>query len=488
MALTVNAPSSNVVQQYHGLQWISKNSSVIKPEYRRMAFEKYGKGVGAMDIFRSINNVVDVPNQTINLFLKESKLPTITLGAAISVGSAGANISVTLASTDYDTNDNGPLRVGDDIYIPKAYCATGTTSDRAYRVMSKTGSDENATYTCTPYAKDGGFYTTASRILTEVPNGTELIIGPNSFAAGSAQPRGVTDTFETITFRPRIMKETVDLEGGQVAQMFYEATGYEANKGVLNSALMDAEFRLDVKESRFFFMGEYADNTGLVETSESGVSNAIVSGAGMWPHADKYGMALSYSGDFILDNLYDAGILQQSKGITSGTSVFMVGPELGRDVESAALDFIQAYSGGTDLLDKVKQELGISVNSFQFDGRTYVIWRPDELADPTGAGLNINGTYTYTWATAGLIVPSGNVTVPNFLGRANASIPNVQIGYVNHNGEDRKRVLSFSPGVTGVQGYGNTAVSSYDGMHAYWLVQMTPLFALPEQWVRVYKS
>src|SRR3972149_7061082 len=184
----------------------------------------------------------------------------------------------------------------------------------------------------------------------------------------------------------------------------------------------------------------------------------------MWPHADKYGMGLSYTGYFILEHLYDAGILQQSKGITAGTSIFMVGPELGRDVESAALDFIQAYSGGTDLLDKVKSELGIKVNSFLFDGRTYVIWRPDELADPTGAGLNINGSYTYTWATSGLIVPNSNVTVPNFLGRANASIPNVQIGYVNHNGEDRKRVLNYSPGVTGVQGYGNIAVSSYDGM------------------------
>lgn len=488
MALTVNAPASNVVQQYHGLQWITKNSTVVKPEYRRMAFEKYGKGVGAMDIFRSIGNVVDVPNQTINLFLKESKLSTITLGAEISTGSAGANITVTLAAGDYDTNDNGPLRVGDDIYIPKAYLTAGTTADRAYRVMSKSGSDENATYTCTPYAKDGAFYTTASRIVTAVPSGTELIIGANSFAAGTGQPAGLTDTFETITFKPRILKESVDLEGGQVAQMFYEATGYEANKGVLNSALLDAEFRLDVKESRFFFMGEYADNTALVQTSESTVSNSIVSGAGMWPHADKYAMAQSYTGDFILDNLYDSGILQQSKGITSGTSLFMVGPELGRDVESAALDFIKEYSGGTDLFDKVKAELGITVKSFLFDGRTYVIWRPDELADPTGAGLNINGTYTYTWATSGLIVPQSNVTVPNFLGRANASIPNVQIGYVNHNGEDRKRVLNFKLGVHGLQGYSNMVASDYDGMHAYWLVQMTPLFALPEQWVRVYKA
>ena len=366
---------------------------------------------------------------------------------------------------------------------------TGTTSDRAYRVMSKTGTDENATYTCIPYAKDLGFYTVASRIYTEVPSGTELIIGANSFAAGTAQPAGMTDTFETITFKPRILKESVDLEGGQIAQMFYEATGYEAQKGVLNSALMDAEFRFDVKESRYFFMGEYADNAAaLVQTSESTVSNAIVSGAGMWPHADKYAMGLSYSGDFILDNLYDAGILQQSKGLTAGTSIFMVGPELGRDVESAALDFIAQYSGGTDLLDKVKAELGITVKSFVFDGRTYVLWRPDELADPTGAGLNINGTYTYTWATSGLIVPNGNVTVPSFLGRSNASIPNVQIGYVNHNGEDRRRILDFQLGVHGISGYPNTVSSSYDGMHAYLLAHMTPLFALPEQWVRVYKA
>lgn len=487
MAVTVNAPTSQAVQQYYGLQWVSKNSDIIMPEVRRQAYQKYGKGVGARDIYFANKNVVDVPNQTITVGLKDSPLGAIKLGSAISTGAAGADITVVLDSTMYDTNNNGPLRVGDDIYIPKDYLYTGTTEARAYRVTSVSGSGAAAEYTCKPYAKDGGFYTVASRIATAVPSGSVLMVGANSFAVGTAQPAGMTDSWDSISFKPRILKETVDYEGGQVAQSFYDYTGYNTNKGVLNSGVLDAEFRLDVKESRYFFLGEANDNSTMTQTSESGVANLVVSGGGMWPHASKYGQAQSYSGDFVLDNLYDSGILQQSQGITSGTSVFMVGPELARDVETSALDFIKQYSGGSDLLNSAKNELGIDVKAFTIDGRTYVLWRPDELADPTGMGININGTYTYSMATSGLIVPNMNVTVP-FNGQPNVTIPNVQIGYVNKNGENRRRVMKVNPGVNGLDGYGDQANSSYDGLHVYMLVHMTPIFALPHQWVRVYKA
>ena len=483
---TVNAPTSQVVQQYFGLQWVSKNSDIIMPEVRRQAYEKYGKGIGARDIYFANKNVVDVPNQTITVGLKDSPLAAIKLGSAISTVAAGADITAVLDSTMYDTNDNGPLRVGDDIYIPKEYLATGTTEARAYRVASVSGTGAAAQYTCKPYAKDLGFYSVASRVTTAVPSGTVLMIGANSFAAGTAQPAGMTDSWDSISFKPRILKETVDYEGGQVAQSFYDYTGYNANKGVLNSGVLAAEFRLDVQESRYFFLGEANDNSTMTQTSESGVANLVVSGAGMWPHAGKYGQALSYSGDFVLDNLYDAGILQQSQGITSGTSVFMVGPELARDVETSALDFIKTYSGGSDLLSNAKNELGIDVKAFMLDGRTYVIWRPDELADPTGMGININGTYTYAMASSGLIVPNMPVTVP-MNGQPNVTIPNVQIGYVNKNGENRRRVMQVNPGVNGL-GYGDQANSSYDGLHVYMLSHMTPIFALPNQWIKVYKA
>ena len=486
---TVNAPSSNVVTQYFGMHWISKNSSIIKPEVRAEAYKKYGKGVGARDIIFAAGKVIDVPNQDITIFQKESPLAVIKLGSAISAGSAGADITVVLDSTMYDTNDNGPLRVGDDIIIPAAYQASGVTSDRAYRVTSISGTGAAAEYTCKPYAKDGTYYTTASRIVTEVPSGTVLMIGANSFAAGAGQPAGQTDTWETMTFKPRIVKETVDYEGGQIAQSFYPATGYDANKGVLNAGILQAEFALDVKESRAFFSGEWSDNTTMTQTSESGVANAVVSGGGMWPHADVYAQKLSYSGDFVIDNLYDVGLIQQSQGIVSGgRNIFMVGPEIGRDVETSALDYIKAYSGGTDLLDKVKKELGIDVQAFMIDQRTYVLWRPDELADPTGLGVNINGTYTYNMANSGLIIPDAKVTVGQFMNQKNVSIDNVQLGYVNKNGENRRRVLSYKLGVNGVEGFGNQVSSEYDGLHAYMLSHMTGIFALPSQWVQVYKS
>jgi hypothetical protein len=486
MSISVNAPSSNVVSQYYGLQWITKNSSVIKPEYRRQLYEKYGKGVGARDIFFVAESIVDVPNQVINTFQKEAPLFVVKLGSAISTGSAGTDITVILDSTCYDSSDNGPLRVGDDIYIPTTYLTAGTLLPRAYRVTSISGTGASAEYTCKPYAKDGGFYTTASRIVTEVPAATYLMIGANSFAAGTGQPAGQTDTLETLSFYPRILKESFDIEGGQIAQSFYEATGMEGSKALLNQALMETEFKLDVKESRFFTFGERTDNSTMTQTSESTVSNAVVSGAGLFPHADKYGQKLSYTGDFVLDNLYEVGILQASQGITNGTSVVMVGQELGRDVEADAYELIKGYSGGTDLLDKVKKEFGLDVNAFFFDGRTYVIWRPSELADPTGAGLYTGTDYAYNYATMGLVVPKTNVTM-DFMGQRNKTFPNVQIGYVNRNGENRRRVLSYNKGVNGIEGMGQDVSSGYDGVHGYMLAHMTPIFALPSQWVLMYK-
>jgi len=490
MSITVNAPSSNVVTEYHDLQWITKNSAIVKPEVRAELYKKYGMGVGARDLIFAAGNVIDVPNQTITIGLAESPLSVITLFDAIAVGAAGENITIHLAATCFDANGNGPLRAGDDVYIPKTYQNAACTSDRAYRVYTvSSDATTSKDYVCQPYANAGTYYTTPSEIATEVPAGTVLFIGANSFAPGTAQPAGLADTFETRTFSNRILKESLDFEGGEIAKSFYEFSGYEGNKALLTRNIAKAEFRLDVKEARAFFYGEWADNTSMVQTSEGSVSNAVPSFGGMWPHADVYAQKLSYAGDFTIDNLYDVGILQQSKGVVAGgVNLFLAGPELGRDVEKSALDYIKAYSGGTDLLDKVKKEIGIDVQAFSINHRTYVLWEPGELADPTGVGLlDSSGDGVYSIATAGLVVPHTNVTVGSFNGQKNVSIPGVQLGYVNHNGENRRRVIQYLKGVNGVAGFGSDVASAYDGFHLYMLTHMTGIFAIPDMWVQIYK-
>jgi hypothetical protein len=198
---------------------------------------------------------------------------------------------------------------------------------------------------------------------------------------------------------------------------------------------------------------------------------------------------LSYAGDFVIDNLYDVGMLQQSRGVVAGgVNLFMVGPELGRDVEKSALDYIKAYSGGTDLLDKVKKEIGIDVQAFNLNHRTYVIWEPAELADPSGFGLlDSTGTNVYSAASSGLVIPHTNVTVGNFNGQKNVTIPGVQLGYVNHNGENRRRVIGRQLGMNGIEGFGDVISSSYDGWHIHMLVHMTGIFANPDNWVQIVK-
>lgn len=485
MSVTINSPASNLVVEYHDGQWISKNSAIVKPEIRAELYKKYGEGVGARDIIFAAGNVIDVPNQTITIGLAESPLPVVIVGTEIAAGAAGANITLKLDATCFDANGNGPLRVGDEILIPKEYQAATCTTDRVYRVYSiSSDATTSKEYVCQPYAHGGNYYTVKSQIVTAIPVGTELAIVANSFAPGTDQPAGMADTFETRTFSNKILKESLDFEGGQIAKSYYEFTGYEGQLGLFKQNLAKAEFRLDVKEARAFFYGEWADNASMVQTTQASVSAAVPSFGGMWPHADVYAQKMTYAGDFTIDNLYDAGILQQSQGVVGGTNIFMVGPELGRDVEKSALDYIKNYSGGTDLLDKVKKELGIDVQAFMVNGRTYVLWQPKELADPTGVGLlKSAGESAYSIGTAGLIVPHTNVTVGEFNGRKNVSIPGVQLGYVNHNGENRRRVIGRLKGMAD----GGDVATGYDTSKFYMLVHMTGIFAIPDQWVRVSK-
>jgi len=486
MSVTIAKTTSEIVASYWGTGWVSKNSAIVKPEYRKQLYEKWGKGIGMADFYRMAGRTEDVPNQTIYIVQKEAPLATVTTLGAISTGDAGAGISFKIATTDYDTSYNCPLRAGDEVLIPTAYQYVGCRIPRAYRVMSISGSTNDKTFACEPFA-EAATYVTDSQIVTAVPTGTELAVTTNSFAVGTGQPAGMTDDFTTMTFKPRIVKESSDIEGGQVAQSFYEASGFEATKGLLNAATMQMEFGLDVKENRAFSFGEWSDNTALIQTAESTASNSIVTGGGLWPHADKYAQIKSYSGTFVIDDLYDVKYLQEAQGLVGTDNLLIVGPQLCIDVEKAALDYINQFSGGTDLLNKAKQELGVDITAFRVTGRTFYMFEPAELKDPTGVGININGTYTYEYPNMGLVVPNTKATVTRN-GRANVTMDNVVLGYVNHNGENRRRILKWKVGVHGYEGFGNQVASDYDGIHAYMLSQFTPMFCLPNQWVMIYKA
>jgi hypothetical protein len=487
MSVTVNAPSSNVTVEWLDGQWNSKNSAIVKPEVRAELYKKYGAGIGTRDIIFAAGNVIDVPNQTITIGLAESPLPVVVVGTEVATTVAGGNMLLYLDASCFDANGNGPLRVGDDILVPRAYQNAACTSDRLYRVFSiSTDATTAKLYTCQPYANAGTTYTVPSEIATPIPSGTTLAIMGNAFAPGTDQPSGMADTFETRTFSNRILKESLEFEGGQVAKNYYEFSGYNGNMGLVRENILRAEFRLDAKEARAFTYSEWADNAAMVQTTQASVSTAVPSFGGMLPHADVYAQKKTYSGDFVIDDLYDVGILQQSKGVVPGSAnLFLVGPTLGRDLEKAILDYIKAYSGGTDLVDKIKKGIGVDVQAFNINHRTYVLWEPSEFADPTGLGaLSSTGEGLYSTAVGGLVIPYTNVTVGEFNGKKNVSIPGIQLGYVSYNGENRRRVIGKLKGMAD----GGDVSSGYDTSKFYMLTHMTGIFAIPDQWVKIDKD
>lgn len=481
MAASTTAPTSRVVSENYTVKWQSKNS-ITDTEVSKKLFMNYGEGYRLVDFLNLAGQKVPISNKDRTIILKDAPLRTFKTGSAIETGTG--SVSVTAHADNYDDNDYMALRENWDLIIPSAYLPDGVKEERMYRVMDITGT----TVTLRPWNLSGTNLT-ASQISTEIPSGTELAIGASAFAPGTDQPSGTTDSYTTRTFTPRIMKETIGVEGGQVAQPYYPATGLDKNRGLITEGSIRAEFLLENQMEAFLRDGEINDNTSnLVGTSEFGGSNQIKSGYGVIPLMQIYSPKHYYSASgFTLDDLYDIKLLQENQAVVATINDFFQGPALNVDIEKLGLETISQFSGGTNLYNDIKERLGIEFKAWHFGGKTYIFHVLDSFKNPAQAGINIDGDYTYSYPKIGMVIPREKITAYEFQGEANKTLPNLSIGVVNMHGENREKVYGVMPGMSGFEN-GNIVANGYDGVKYFWLSHMALLGGGEAKWIMVRKA
>lgn len=480
MSVTISAPTSRVVSENYNAAWQSKNS-ITDTVILRKLHENFGEGYRMVDFKRMAGDITYVNSKGITHIEQDAPLRAVKTGSAITVGADGASISFTLHADNLDVNSKHVLRKNFDIIIPASFQPTGVKDDRKYLVTDITGT----TVTAVPWNKSGT-YLTASKISTQIDSGTWLAIGASAFAPGTDQPEGTTDSYTTQSHTSRIMKETIKVEGGQVAQPYYPATGLDQNKGLISKGSVRAEFLLENQMEQFIRDGEPNDTDSLTGTSYFGGTNNIKGGKGVITWLQELAQKYYYTSPSV-DDFYDIKLLQESQGIVATVNDYFVGPDLMIGYEKAELDFIKEFSGGTNLYNEVMGKTGIVLKAFEFGGKTYVLHALDSLKNPAQAGLNINGDYTYSYPSMGFVIPREKVTAYMFDGKPNQTIPNFSLGLVNMNGEDRSMMYGIMPGMNGFE-QGNIVANGYDGVSYFWASECMCIMGGVNKMVLVRKS
>jgi hypothetical protein len=484
MAVTYSPMASNTVQVPYDATWNSLYNTMLEPQIWPELYQKFGYLPGLFDFLHFSGQEKDIKGSSMKTFEEGSIEKPIKLGSAISTGNAGAYISITLDSTEYDANDSYYLRVGDDVIIPSKYQPTGVKEPRRYRVQSKSGSAESITFLAYPSTAAGTTYT-ASQISTEIPSGTYLAVSPGSYAPGSQGAVARSRGWYERNFYTDIKRAAVHIEGSiQSDERYYEKLK-GGGTGALNKATMEADFELNAAINDALFLSENNDNTSLVLANRNSTNNAIRSTMGTWNWLEALGMEQSYVSSYTMDDFDLLRDYFDSQGVTAKDATFFVGSDLRRNIENAAgLEFLREFSGGTDLTSAnggMMKNIGINVGSITKNSIRTLIFGLNSLSN-----VNKFGVDSLWFKQAGFIVPQQDVTVKGFDSvDGTVKMRNMCLGYKNYNGENRTRI---TVPVAGVNGMNFPATDTYDDIRFEMLSEFMFLFHKVNQCVKVIPS
>ena len=464
--------------------WASVYSIGFPDEIYKDWFQKYGKGFKILDFLRMFGRTQTVANRTFYHYEDAAEQRVITLanngsGDGIDTAGAGVTRTIKLAASDYDSNDNGPLREHFTVLVPKAYQHADVGRDRWYVVTATSGSGSATEYTLTPLDDD-------ARIGTAVPVGTELIIGPSHFSQGTGQPSGMAVGTYRRTHKTHIVKESCGFEGGQIAQRSYreqisQAKLMNGRTGLFDRGTVETEFRLDDQIDSALMIGEENDNTSvLIQTSQAGGTPVRTGTKGIWNWQVDLAQSLSYIDDFDMDYFDQVKPLLQSQGVIDTDVAFFYGTNLGTKVENGVLEGLKEWSGGSDLLSNGNKMFGVEFKTVQKNGVKFICKELASFANP-----NKFGNSSYQFADAGMVIPIGYSSVSNEMNGAKETVPNIAICFYNHNGEDRTRIIGT---VAGMNGMGYQIVDQYDRTNLWMLSEFSTFCANVNQHLQITKA
>lgn len=417
--------------------WRLLNEITEKPQEYGELVQLYGDGLRTFDIMMWAKNYIDISTRE-QLVLEEGSFwDTLDTAAQVSTSAAGENITI--------TSLKGIGRVNFNVHIQPAY--SGTKVAVSYNIQSKSYNAGTGiyTYTCKPLMD-------TFQIAVAIPASTPLIVGGYQGAAGSQQPEGLTQGFYSHTHTSRIIKETINFEGGQNAILERDALGQSQYGSSLKAReLVKAQLRANHQINDAILMG-YPNTNSLTQLNRGGDSNPVFGDYGLIPAMYNDAMKQYYTGSYTEDNFDTLKFLFASQGITGGSAMFLLGQELGLSIENSGLKFLKEYSGGSDLYDNLKG-IGFGIKEvFKNNFKTYLT-EVQEFNNPV--------TYAadgYNFESLGMIFHDSKITAtlnginPGGMNAAGkkVSLGHMTLGYLNHGGENRKMIVANRAGVNGM--------------------------------------
>jgi hypothetical protein len=466
--------TSNTVTSPFDAQYVSLYSAQFKPDVMSELFHTYGKQFEVIDFLRMAGKEISMKRDEMTSFALNAYNRPVKVKTAVAA-LTGGEFQFYIAAADYDTNNDTFVRIGDTIHIPGAYFS------KEYDVLARVY-EVGATDAALTKAKllESGLTWTGT-----FPANGYLQVGSTTYGRGSDQPSAKSRGQVSDTFYTQISKETTDFDGGVQAQQLYVTP----QGGLWGMSLADAEFALDYQQSVALWQGTENSNS-VTETNARSETTSVRGTQGMWLHADANGQDHEYIDNFTVKDLDAVDELFKATGVIAKSAAMMVGHTLFKQVQDAAHDYIAQYSGGTDLLYMNMKAVGFTPVQWNRAGIDYKLINLAQLSDHQTFGANQKNF----WVNAGLVIPDEQVTIEdkydsiyNSEGRTSSkvSLPNVCIGYLQNNTEDRKRIVQPVAGVNGL-GYG--ASNTYDRVQMAFLSEYALVANETQKWIRLMKD
>lgn len=444
------AADNQVVQGLYNGSWASLHDFNYPYQVQNKLFQRYGQGQLAIDIIRRMGfefNFAGTPFYAHEEGLMYNTLTTF--GASTGGASAGATVTIELASDSVDSNGNTFAR--EDFTVLFKHTDNKTYELLITDIASSSGSVSGSSFdtkTLTLKPMDS----TLEVGVGGIADGTVLTVGASAKAEDTGTVAGTTKGVFRRTFYDRISREHKTLTGYQMGRERYQDKMIGGKKYLWSDAYAHMEYLLDVQQELGSFIGQRNSNS-LTQTSTEGTANAVKSADGYWKWMDAYAGKITYgTGDFDIFTFDQVPEYLRSQHVISDAVWLAVGPKLYKKMENSGYEFVKSFSAGTDFTKLVSMGfkgdearlLGTRFDVFYKNGIMFYVTVLDSFGNPQQLGND-----DLDFQNSGFIIPMGNGIIDP---KTNKKLPNVGMGYNIYGDVNRKRVIAPLDGMTGRAG------------------------------------
>jgi len=484
--------TSNTYGGSYNADWGSIYDIEFDPQVWQEWYQAFGKGFLVFDWLQIPGQTTNVKARNLDAFTDQAIEKPVLLGAVIATAGhvAGATRDMFIAAADYVDADGATtttpyVRVGDSVYIDGQY----TNKDVPTKWFVKTVGAYNSG---TPLASTIFPYDATVAITSNVPTASYLMVGPNNSGVGGGQPGPRRSGATSDTFYTAITAETAEIKGGVSAEKLYRNDLDKSGRNVLwTKAQVEAEFLHRAGMDKEIFLGQVNSNTGNITVSDRDSNSVAARGTkGLWNWVETDGMEQSYASSYDLAYFDQIKEYLRSQGVTDTQVAILAGSNLYKQIENTVLDFIKAYSGGSDLTMGYGA-VGANVQEFKKNGIT------NQLCEVVSFdNANSYAVLDDYFRNAALVIPKSLATVKKshdmeyddaygYSAGDKVKIPNVILGYLNNNGENRTRMIGP---VAGVNGFGYPFTDQYDDVRLFIKSEYMLIVNLANQMLKIVKE